>query len=49
VNCGRFRAEAFVADDLAHMAEEQLVILPLLHALYPGSSEASLNPSFRPC
>jgi hemerythrin-like domain-containing protein len=28
------RYASFVADDLAHMAEEELVILPLFHALY---------------
>lgn len=28
------RYASFVADDLAHMAEEELVILPMFHALY---------------
>jgi hypothetical protein len=37
------RYASFVADDLAHMAEEELVILPLLHALYSDRELAALQ------
>jgi len=37
------RYASFVADDLAHMAEEELVILPLFHALYSDEELAAIQ------
>jgi len=37
------RYASFVAEDLEHMAEEELVILPLLHALYTDEELAAIQ------
>jgi len=37
------RYASFVADDLAHMAEEELVTLPLLHELYTDTELAAIQ------